>query len=173
MQLVIFKFDPRRSFFDRKKVQKALTDDARKALSRIGAFIMRRARGSIRTNQRSARPDRPPRSHLGTLKKQIFFAYDPRRLAVVVGPVLRVTSPAVKPIGKTIPELLERGGEAVVTADGYSFPARGRKSQKTKSQVVRLARGTRLRYSAHPYMEPALRKETTNPKLREAWAFIS
>ncbi len=89
-------------FFTSEKV-KALIDPAvRKALSKFGAFVRQRAKTSIKTRKGTSRPGRPPFSHTGTLKKFIYFSFDPAHKSVVVGPTL--AGPA-----SGAPEALEHG----------------------------------------------------------------
>ena len=67
-------------FFDRQAVKGRMTKANRKALSKAGAFIRRRARSSLRRRKKSSEPGRPPSVHtsdrVATLKN-ILFAYEP------------------------------------------------------------------------------------------------
>src|SRR5690242_12299768 len=77
-------------FFDRKAVVDATTVAERKALSRIGAFVRRRARSSLRRRKRVSRPGEPPSVHSKddtANLKNILFAYEPSHRRVVIGPV--------------------------------------------------------------------------------------
>ncbi|HID23432.1 MAG TPA: hypothetical protein EYP14_13685 [Planctomycetaceae bacterium] len=126
--------EAKRGFFDRKKVQRSVDTATRRVLSRFGAFVRTRARTSIRKRTGTSPPGRPPYSHVGLLRRLIFFAYDRRRRSVVVGPVLiRRDSQA--------PELLEHGGQTLVRTGG---------------------RRGRLRYRPRPYMGPAFQREQQN-----------
>src|SRR5689334_22367304 len=97
-------------FFDRLLVQRELGKDNAKALSKIGAFVRRRARSSMRRRKRAAAVGMPPSAHssdpVRTLKN-IWFAYDQSRQSVVIGP-LRLNGnqgsiPALHEFGGTRP----------------------------------------------------------------------
>lgn len=124
-------------FFDAAAVKKATDKDTRARLSRFGAFVRRRAQTSIRKRKRTSPPGSPPYSHAGTLRKLLFFAYDPARNSVVVGPAAGGSATGA-------PERLEYGGPGVVR----SGPAKGR------TAVVR----------PRPFMLPAFRAELPNFK---------
>lgn len=153
------KFDSFKSgFFDRKAVMGAVAKGERKALSKIGAFIRTRARSLIRKRKRVSNPGEPPSAHQG--KKQlgndgiraIFFAWDSSKRSVVIGPVkFNGHSSTEAPNG--VPALLEVGGTATRT-------------RKTKNGTT----SKQLTYHARPFMEPAFKSETTNPKLNDAIA---
>lgn len=114
-------------FFDKAAVKKQLDAGVRKQLSKIGAFVRTRARSSIRTRKAVSDPGNPPSSHVGTLKKLLYFAFDPETKSVVIGPVA---------FGKgEAPGLLERGGRTT---------KRGRRGETR-----------RLTYRARPFMKPA------------------
>jgi hypothetical protein len=93
----------KQNFFDRKAVLSRLDKGVKQALSKFGAFVRRRAQTSIRKRKGVSAPGSPPSSHVGTLKKLIFFSYDPGRKSVVIGPVLKSGS-------SDAPKLLEHGG---------------------------------------------------------------
>ncbi|MBY0513082.1 MAG: hypothetical protein K2P78_04125 [Gemmataceae bacterium] len=91
------------AFFDRPKVKNAVDKATKQALSEFGAFVRTRSRSSIRKRKKISPAGSPPSSHVGTLKRLIFFGYDPGRKSVVIGPV--VGGPA-----SGAPPLLEYGG---------------------------------------------------------------
>lgn len=109
----------------------------RKMLSKAGAFVRQRAKTSIRKRKAVSAIGAPPSSHEGSLRKLIFFAYDPNRDSVVIGPALYRAGEA--------PKLLEHGGTAVRT----------RKSGESRT----------LHYRPRPFMLPALEAEM--PKFKE------
>ena len=120
----------KKAFFDVSKVSEAVAKGAKKILSRYGAFVRQRARSSIRPSKKSALPGAPPKSHEGSLRRLILFAYDARKLSIVIGPVPFA--------GGLAPGLLERGGPA----------------------TRKLKRGTRqLQYRGNPFMAPAAQAE--------------
>jgi len=128
-------------FFDRKAVKNAVDRATRKVLSKFGAFVRTTARHSIRKRKAISQPGNPPSSHVGLLKRLIFFGYDTSRRSVVIGPTpLRGEAEA--------PPLLEYGGRA------------RRKDRKGKPVMAT--------YKSRPFMGPALEKE--RPKLPALWA---
>lgn len=119
------------NFFDREKVKRAIDANTRRILSKFGAFVRQRAKTSIRDHPGISPPGKPPHSHVGLLRKFIFFAYDAQRRSVVIGPtLLRDDSEA--------PRLLEFGGETVRREGG---------------------KAKRLYYRARPFMRPAFEAE--------------
>ena len=126
-------------FFDTPRVRRAVGAATRAALSKAGAFIRTTARHSIRKRKGVSEPGSPPHSHEGSLRRLIFFAYEPTSETVVIGPVRFRAGEA--------PPLLEFGG-AVTRKD-------------------RRGRARRLRYEKRPFMGPALQKEL--PQLPRRW----
>jgi hypothetical protein len=120
-------------FFDRPGVMKKVKDGTVSALSKAGAFIRQRAKTSIKTRKKTAKPGNPPSSHDGRLKNMIFFGYDKSTESVVVGPKL------CKGSNPTVPHLIEFGGSIIHWRD------------KKKAH-----------YHAFPFMAPALAKELPN-----------
>ncbi|GAF68121.1 unnamed protein product [marine sediment metagenome] len=132
-------------FFDTKKVISATDRATRRVFSKFGAFVRRGARSSIRKRKAVSAPGKPPSSHVGLLKKLIYFGYDTDKQTVVIGPT---------PLGgkAEVPALLEYGGRKVVMG------RRGRKQRKRQVAT----------YSPRPFMGPAFEKE--KPKLPAMWA---
>ena len=152
-------------FFDRPAVTNAVDRGAKKALSKAGAFVRQRARSSIRKRKKTSAPGSPPSSHVGTLKRFLFFAYEPTRKSVVVGPAK--TNQVFfqgdgRPVTGAVPGVLEHGGEISVLEVSKS----GRWQRANLTSKRRLAGlPTRLRtarVAARPYMLPALRAESAN-----------
>ena len=124
-----FGFEITKLFFDKKAVRDKVDTGTRRVLSKFGAFVRRTARSSIRKRKRISHPGEPPSSHIGLLKKFIFFGYDPGSRSVVIGPV------RLSQNGRgEAPALLEHGGPAKVG------------KQRTK-------------YKPRPFMGPAFQKE--------------
>lgn len=125
-----------RFVFDRKHVMDSVEKSKLKVLSRCGAFVMTTARGLIRHAKNwndYSKPGRPPKSHLGLLKKLIVFAWEPRSRSVVIGPT------RLNQRDDSAPALLEFGGEAIRT------------KRMPERQYV-------AHYEPRPYMGPALEK---------------
>ena len=120
MDLVAIK----KLFFDRKAVTDKLDPAERKALSKFGAYVRTRSRSSIRSRKKTSAPGQPPSSHVGTLKRLIFFGYDASAKSVVVGPVLGGNSPeAPRVLEEGGPEKLRSGKTGHYRARPYMRPA--------------------------------------------------
>jgi len=128
-------------FFESAAVLQKVDAATRKVLSKFGAFVRTTARHSIRKRRKVSYPGKPPSSHVGTLKRLIFFGYDLSARSVVIGPA---------PFRSTVeaPPLLEYGG--------------------TASRQDRKGRRVLARYAARPFMGPAFAKEQS--KLPAMWA---
>jgi hypothetical protein len=128
-------------FFDKKAVRDKVDAGTRRVLSKFGAFVRRTARGSIRKRKKPSPPGQPPSSHVGLLKKFIFFGYEPAKRSVVIGPV------RLSQQGRgEAPHLLEYGGTGTVQ----------RKGKRRRGKI-----------RARPFMAPAAEKE--HPKLPAMW----
>jgi hypothetical protein len=110
-------------FFDREAIASKLDPAIRKALSRFGAFVRQRDKSSIKYGTKSASPGQPPVAHrsksftkvkknkktgvsknqqLSPLRELIFFAYEPDKKTVLIGPI--VGGPQTPGILQTIEE---------------------------------------------------------------------
>lgn len=137
----------KKMFFDRAAVINATDRATKSVFSKFGAFVRRVARSSIRRRKKSSAPGMPPSSHTDLLKKFIFFGYDAEKKSVVIGPVL------LNGTSGTAPEVLEKGGTAVIT---QSSTARLKREKKT------------IVIKKRPYMQPAFEK--VKPQLPAMWA---
>ncbi|MBP7746998.1 MAG: hypothetical protein KA383_12785 [Phycisphaerae bacterium] len=129
-------------FFDKQTVLRAVDKAKRAVLSKAGAFIRTTAKHSIRTKKGSAPPGKPPHSHEGSLRRLIYFGYDPASNSVVVGPVGFKRG--------TAPNVLEFGGKTEI-------------QRRRHGKVVR----TRVTIDRRAFMGPALEKE--RPQLPKRW----
>lgn len=166
-------------FFNSPAVMARVDAARRKALSRGGAFVRTRAKSLIRYRKKPSAAGSPPSAHradgftrwrvdrntgaavrrpVSPLKELVWFAYDPVRDTVVVGPaVFRAASNRTRPAAGTVPGLVEGGGTAVrrdppgrrtlVGKFGGTFEV------KTRGKVRVLA------YKPRPFMGPALSLE--------------
>lgn len=140
------------NFFDRNKVQEAMTAATRKVLSRFGAYVRQRAKTSLRYRERSSLPGNPPFVHRTALRRKtnkktgtrtiqavsplrelILFAYDAERHSVVIGPALLRA-------GSKVPSLLEYGGVGEV-----------------RDPITRKVR--KATFAPRPFMRPAFDEE--------------
>ncbi len=128
-------------FLDRAGVTRRLDKGTVKAFRTFGGRVRLTARHSIRKPPKKARKGgkRSPYDRTGRLKKNIFFAVDPDKDSLIVGPI-KLDGVATE----NAPELLEYGGM-------------GRDSRTGES----------VEYPEYPYMTPAFEKEL--PRLDDAF----
>lgn len=170
-------FQVRESFFDRPKVISALKRAKRRALSKAGAFVRKRARSSLRRRKRASAPGSPPSAHASSSHpslKTILFAFQPASESTIVGPVqLNQVNFTVESVTSTVPGLHERGETAIIREyryepiDGSGDPTEWRRvpgNRKARDREgFRLANRRRTaRYSKRPFMRPALEAEAPN-----------
>lgn len=113
------EFKQKRNFFDRAHVAAQIGKRNAAFLSRVGSFVQRRARSSLRRRKRPSVAGQPPsvhsKSEVATLKA-IWFAFDPQHESVVIGPLrLNMHSAVWGEGGRTlasgaVPGTLEHGG---------------------------------------------------------------
>ena len=91
--------------------------DAKRIVGRhFGGYVRKVAKNSIKRSDPPSPPGKPPHSHIGLLKSNIFFNQD-QTGAVIIGPTkLNMLSFSREglPTKGTIPNALEYGGEAYV-----------------------------------------------------------
>lgn len=180
-------------FFDRKFVQQEVGKENAKALSRIGAFVQRRARSSMKrkgkarkrptnrggkaynrwlkeiTDPTASAPGSPPHTHtddpVATLKN-IWFQYDPANMSVVIGPLKLNQRSIVNGLlaSGTVPQLHEFGGVQTIREKRV-----GRQwvPYGRRPRPGQPTRRRQARYPARPFMGPALAKEA--PKFPSLW----
>jgi len=162
-----------------------VSDNARRALMRLGGWIRTTARRSMRKADRlrgkPSEPGSPPKARLGFIKLKVEFAYDKNKKALVVGPEIRKESNRKSPrTERGVPNLMEFGGEEVVGPKGWwIFTWKGSQKITTLSgRVIRQAKlkdkvflkpGTRMRFPARPFMRPAFAKAQSQEKLKSFW----
>jgi hypothetical protein len=148
-------------FFDRQVIKDRMSTANRKAIAKVGAFIRRRARSSLRRRRKSSQPGRPPSVHtadsVATLKN-ILFAYEPQAEALVIGPVKLNHKALLGPqLGDlTVPQVQEFGATVRVRE------AKVGKQWRTGVRRVRRGQPVRVRsvsYPERPFMGPALEAE--------------
>jgi len=137
----MIRFEMTQLFFDSKKIRRSVDRTTRRVLSKFGAFVRRTARSSIRKRKKASPPGSPPSSHIGLLKKFIWFGYEPAKRSVVIGPA------RLSQAGRgEAPSLLEYGGT---------------------TKVERRGKRKRAKVRPRPFMGPAFEKE--QPKLPAMW----
>jgi hypothetical protein len=131
-------------FSDRANVQAAVNKTILSKLNYIGGYVRTVVKNSIRKakgRHSVSVAGKPPLGHIGLFKKNIFFAIEPERDSVIIGPAL------LNAKGQNVPETLEFGGSTVI----YSH-------KKRKKVTIK----------ARPYMQPAL--EHSQNKIAQIWA---
>lgn len=169
-------FKVREAFFDRPKVRASLKKAKRKALSRAGAFVRRRARSSMRRRKGVSAPGSPPSAHSPNTHslKTILFAYQPQSESTIVGPVqLNQVNFTIESVTSTVAGLHERGETAIIreyryaSIEGEGEPANwrrvdGRRRYDERPGYRFETRRRRARYPKRPFMRPALEAEAPN-----------
>jgi len=134
MKFTLASFSPR-------AVQRSMDPVKKDALTHAGASVRKRARQSIRRRKGTSKPGEPPRSHVGTLKRLIYYGWDPASESVVVGPLR---------FGEGGAPALEYGGLARIKIN------RGDKAVRVRARV-----------RARPFMGPA--KKQVEPLMAGFW----
>jgi len=152
------------AFFDRAKVMRAVEKAKRRSLAKGGGLVRTVARRSMRKVKdplRRSPPGKPPFAHEGSLRRLLFFAWDPGTRSVIVGPTgfKGSTAPSTLEFGGTV----KGDGRVIRVRDGVGRGKGGRFTSKAKS--VRLT--GRVRIAPRPYMGPALEKSAS--KLPALW----
>lgn len=157
-------------FFDRQAVKGRMTKSNRKALSKAGAFIRRRARSSLRRRKKSSEPGRAPSVHtsdrVATLKN-ILFAYEPQSESLVVGPVKLNRQTLLGPqLGNTtVPQVHEFGATVRIREVKVGKGWRSGVRRVRPGQPVRVRAA---KYPERPFMGPAL--EAEKDSIPDAWS---
>lgn len=151
--------EAKRNFFDRQAVKNAMAAKERRALSRAGAFVRRRARSSIKRRKGISEPGNPPHAHIkGTDGiKKILFYHDHVKRTVIIGPVKFNSHGNV-----TVPGLLEYGGTKrdEITITRTRSNKKGSRGRFTGA--IKERRRVNHRYRERPFMRPAWAAETPN-----------
>ena len=157
-------------FFDRQAVKDRMTKANRKALSKAGAFIRRRARSSLRRRKKRSEPGQPPSVHtsdrVATLKN-ILFAYEPQAETLVVGPVKLNRQALLGPqLGSTtVPQVHEFGATVKIREAKVGNQWRSGRRRIRRGQPVRVRQ---VKYAERPFMGPALEAEQEH--IPDAWS---
>lgn len=142
-------------FFDRPAVMRAMDDATGKVFRRFGGAVRLTARRSIVKRKAASFPGRPPSSHVGLLRRMIFFVYSRLLRTVIIGPE-RVAGK----IGDA-PHALEHGGRTTIVSADASVGRRGRR------RVIGERRRRRITIKQRPFMGPAFEK--MKPRLSAMW----
>jgi hypothetical protein len=160
-------------FLDRAAVLARAGKMRARALGMGGAYIRRKARDLLRKGKKPAQPGKPPKTHGSEPNvRTILFAMDPATDTMLIGPVKLNSAKRLRASNRlTVPELLEQGGTAEVdqySPDGQEWmtldlAVKYRKRKKFRGPFQR--RKKAAKYSAHPFMAPALAEAL--PKIPE------
>jgi len=157
-------------FFDKAKVVRAVDKARRAVLSKAGAFIRQRAKTSMRKRAGTSSPGEPPHAHEGSMRRFLFFGYDPSADTVVVGPAK--TNQVFfdrdrRPVTGTVPAVLEYGGQITVF-EVQKFGRWQRADLRSRRRIAGLpSRYRKVTIKPRPYMRPALLAEL--PRLPALW----
>lgn len=152
----------RHVFFDRPGIQRRVDQGRRKALSKAGSWVRRRARSILRRRKRVSRVGEPPSVHSDPGLKTILFGWDQGRQSVVVGPVR--LNKVVMGTQTRVPSLMEFGGEVSIheeaRANGQPWSADigmwRRRDMRRLPKPWKVYRVRRAHYGPRPFMAPAL-----------------
>lgn len=142
-------------FLNSERIEQLMDAAVQRAYMRFGGAVRKHAQYSIRHRRGTSAPGTPPYSHVGLLKRHIYFAFDPMQQSVVIGPALLNMKSEYG--STTVPELMEYGGRV-------RRMIRGRHSGK------RVLGGRFYEYRARPFMGPAF--EAEKERLPDFWAQI-
>jgi len=178
---------------------RAIRDPAERAhlrtLSRIGAYVQRRMRSSIKRRKTVSPIGGPPHAHstdnVASLKA-IWFHEDKREMSVVIGPIKLNAKQFLNGIMQsgTVPNVLENGGvvgirEKQISVSEYQVGRdAGGRFKRTEGKRVRkwVAVGRRrprpgqatrvrmARYGKRPFAGPALDAEVAAGTIPQTWA---
>lgn len=146
-------------FFDSVAVKNMLDKKSKQALSKMGAFVRRRARSSIRKRKKVSDPGKPPTDRTGKVKRFIWFALDPKRLSLVVGPVKlgNTNKGSFRSVGGPGTRLLEHGGQA--TIHEVFHHGTWKRASVVRDTSGLESRERRVTIANRPFMGPALAAE--------------
>lgn len=166
----------KRSFFDRPEVIAKIGKRVAKGLNRAGGSVKLTSQRSLRRRKKSSEPGTPPtrRTETGRGLSAILYGFDGRD-SVVIGPVKFNGSRGIEPMS-TVPGLHERGEAATIAESRFVMPSGEATPWRAASRrPVRLRPGQRVeqrrrsvKYSARPFMQPALEK--IKPRLPKLFA---
>jgi len=112
-----------KTFLDRPTVIEALEYKYRRVMAKLGGYVRTTMQRSMRYSKKPSKPGQPPRSikdykgNAGALRRLTEFGYDKDDHTLVIGPQ-KITSPTLPIGGKTVPQLLNEGGQAFVKGFG-------------------------------------------------------
>lgn len=105
-------------FLDRPEILKRIDTKRRRVLFRTGGFgrqVMKRQMRKGGKKRKQSKPGEAPRTHVGLLRKLIYFGLADDGETVVIGPQYTGQSRTTQAAGgKPVPQLLNEGGRAAL-----------------------------------------------------------
>lgn len=155
---------------DIKKIRRYLRANYKSGLHKIGAYLRRRARTSLRRRKRVSQPGERPSVHStdDTVSlKHIAFVVAPDDTQVLCGPIRLNQRNMVVDVGsQTVPQILEFGGTVRIheeaRKDGRPWAGDvvwGRRDMRRGAKPWKKYRVRNARYQPRPFMGPALEAE--------------
>ena len=160
-------------FFDPGKLFAGLDKATQRILSKFGGSVRLRSKRSIKERKKPSVPGKPPSSRTGVLKQFIFYAYEPQKRTVVIGPTPTnqiFFNRDRRPVTGTVPGVLEYGGE-ITLLEVLKWGKWRRADLRSRRRNANLpTRYRTVRIAARPYMQPAFDAalETLDPLWRDS-----
>ena len=159
--------------FNDKRILNYMSRAKRKSFNYFGAWVAKTARRSIRKRKNWSDPGHQPHSHVGLLRKLIYWGYDPVTDSEVIGPARLKSRSPYEP--RTVPEVLEYGGVVKKEVTGALLGALLHAGKHTPRayNMYHALKGKRgqtvaITYKPRPYMHPAFRAAFQDEKLMNA-----
>jgi len=171
--------------FDDDRIRKQLDRAERRNLFRAGKFTRTTAKRSVRKRKKPSKPGNPPHSHVGTLRKLIFYAWDLTSRTMLVGPFRTLPTGGRRNRTRMVDratgaEVLEKGGSVIRTVPKPRGTRRKQTGRMTRRRVRRIREEYKRRghqedltqklvtVAPRPYMSAALVK--TMPRFPKLWS---
>lgn len=170
-------------FFDTAEVQRRVGEGKARAMSRQGSFLRKRWRTqTLRRRKSPSMPGSPPHVHSTDARRtlrNILFALDKSSDSLVVGPVKlnQVNFRSAVRMGNraSVPELMEKGGTAIILEEAYRDPRGGRPKEWFRQDLRRrrrpdkVYRKRRAKYKPRPSAQPTLDAEVAAGTIADSW----
>ena len=169
--MITLKIDAaKKQFFNGDKILKQVEHSKSRAYSRIGAFVRSVMRRLIRRSKKISAPGKPPKSHTGKLRDNIFFIKHPR--GVVIGPALLNGSSDVEPQGQSVPDTLETGGRVLIRQLFYRGKWQSVNAVPRRYRAGLKERRTQGKIKKRPYAIEALRVAHKNKSMESFFKLV-
>lgn len=170
-----YRVDQAKSFFlDRPRVLAMADERTRFVMASWGGYARKVARNSIKKRKGISVAGSPPHSHVGTLKRFLYFAMERERRTVIVGPAKTnqiFFDKHRQPVSGTVPEILEEGGQITIM-EIRRFGQWRRADLRSRRRIAEAApedkRFRTATIAPRPYMAPA--KVEADKKLPQFYA---